>query len=289
MSIAMQANIDKDQTHFSSVKMNSTKRRMKKHLPWLALVAQLFIATNVQTQLTDASKTQTWKVIGPGGGGGVMLPTISPFNENIVLTHCDMTGAYVTYNGGVDWRMFNLWTVPNDFEFDPVNPNIVYTATHGYRYSEDRGSGLSILYRSEDKGKHWRIIYPDVSKAKKAGKLQSTDWLPSEIIEGAFDGSIEKVEVDPSDNKRIYLGLSPLQSYMGGNNKKEDADTVTLIVSSNYGKSWKLLAKLPGKNVKAILPGSESGSLGEVIIFTENACASINKNTGNITKLAITG
>ena len=256
-------------------------------IPFLLLFSRCNSQTIKSKQSSDFLQPKAWKVIGPGGGGGILLPTISPFDENFVLTHCDMTGAYVTYNGGVDWRMFNLWTVPNDFEFDPVNPNIVYTATHGYRYSEDRGSGLSILYRSEDKGKHWRIIYPDVSKAKKAGKLQSTDWLPSEIIEGAFDGSIEKVEVDPSDNKRIYLGLSPLQSYMGGNNKKEDADTVTLIVSSNYGKSWKLLAKLPGKTVKAILPGSESGNLGEVIVVTENACASINKNTGNITKLAL--
>jgi len=193
MSIAMQANIDKDQTHFSSVKMNSTKRRMKKHLPWLALVAQLFIATNVQTQLTDASKTQTWKVIGPGGGGGVMLPTISPFNENIVLTHCDMTGAYISYNAGNDWRMFNLWTVPEDFEFDPMNENTIYTATRGYRYSEDRGSGLSILYRSEDKGKHWRIIYPDISKAKNIDHLQNKDLLPSQIVEGAFYKTIDKV------------------------------------------------------------------------------------------------
>ena len=80
---------------------------------------------------------------------------------------------------------------------------ILSTRTRGYPHSEDRGSGLSALYRSEDKGKHWRIIYPDVSKAKKTGKLQSANWLPSEIIEGAFDGSIEKVEVDPSDNKKF--------------------------------------------------------------------------------------
>ena len=54
---------------------------------------------------------------------------------------------------------------------------------------------------------------------------------------------------------------------MGGSNKKEDADTVTLIVSSNYGKSWKLLAKLPGKSVKAILPGSESGNLVKLLFL----------------------
>ena len=164
----------------------------KKSILLFALVFLIISCSNGQS----SHEVSSWKVIGPGGGGGILLPTISPFDENFVLTHCDMTGAYVSYNGGTDWRMFNLWTVPDDFEFDPVNPNTVYTATRGYRYSEDRGSGLSILYRSEDKGKHWRIIYPDVSKAKKAVRLQSTDYLPSEIIEGAFDGSIDKVEVD---------------------------------------------------------------------------------------------
>ena len=234
----------------------------------------------------SSHEASSWKVIGPGGGGGILLPTVSPFDENFVLTHCDMTGAYVSYNGGTDWRMFNLWTVPDDFEFDPVNPNTVYTATRGYRYSEDRGSGLSILYRSEDKGKHWRIIYPDVSKAKKVVKLQNTDFLPSELIEGAFDGSIDKVEVDHFNNKKIYLGLAPLQSYIGSN-KNEDANTAMLILSSNYGESWKLVAKVPGKNVKAIFPGSESGHPGDVIVFTESACVRINENTGRITNLPI--
>jgi len=286
MSIAMQANIDKDQTHFSSVKMNSTKRRMKKHLPWLALVAQLFIATNVQTQLTDASKTQTWKVIGPGGGGGVMLPTISPFNENIVLTHCDMTGAYISYNAGNDWRMFNLWTVPEDFEFDPMNENTIYTATRGYRYSEDRGSGLSILYRSEDKGKHWRIIYPDISKAKKIDHLQNKDLLPSQIVEGAFDGTIDKVEVDRIDNKKIYLGFAPLKSYLGGD-KTTTIDSVMIIASPDYGKNWRLIAKAPGQHVKAIFTGSKNTIKNELVVFTESSCTRINEQTGKTTVLAL--
>ena len=64
----------------------------------------------------------TWKVIGPGGGGGVMKPTVSPFDENFVMTHCDMTAAYLSLDGGKNWKMKNLWTVPEDFEFDPVDP-----------------------------------------------------------------------------------------------------------------------------------------------------------------------
>ncbi|MEO8762716.1 MAG: hypothetical protein ABI416_00420 [Ginsengibacter sp.] len=263
--------------------------RPLKIIKWLpVVVCFLFLFSESRGQQIKtkdklvATAQKEFKVIGPGGGGGIFLPTVSPFDENLVLTHCDMTGAYISQNGGTDWRMLNLWTVPNDFEFDPSNRNTIYIATHGYRYSEDRGSGLSLLYRSEDRGKHWRIIYPDVSKPKIVTKLQGTDYLPSEIIEGAFDGSIEKVEVDPSDHKRIYLGLAKLQSYIGSNNKNKTPDTALLIVSPDYGKSWKLVAKIPGKNVKAIFPGKRNGGQDETIVFTESACAGIDETKGRI-------
>ncbi|MBN2290262.1 MAG: hypothetical protein JXQ83_13090, partial [Candidatus Glassbacteria bacterium] len=60
-----------------------------------------------------------WRVLGPGGGGGQFLPTINPQDSNHVFVRCDMTGAYVTLDGGQSWRMFNLRTVVRDFEFDP--------------------------------------------------------------------------------------------------------------------------------------------------------------------------
>ena len=83
------------------------------------------------------------------------------------------------------------------------------------------------------------------------------------------------------------MGLAPLESYMGSNNKNEDTNTAMLILSSNYGESWKQVAKVPGKNVKAIFPGSESGHPGEVIVFTESACVRINENTGRVTNLPL--
>ena len=228
-----------------------------------------------------------WKVIGPGGGGGVFLPTISPFDEDFIFTHCDMTGSYVSYDGGRNWRMFNLWTVPVDFEFDPNNSKTVYAASRGYRHSEGRGSGLSLLYRSEDRGERWKIVYPDVRKAKKVESLQNLDLLPSELIEGALDGSIDKIRVDPANSHRIYIGLSPLRSYIGGSGKSNDSNAAMLVLSTDYGESWSLLARLPGQNVKAIFPGSLNNRFGEVTIFTENACVRINEKTGEIKKLAL--
>ena len=50
----------------------------------------------------------SWKVIGPGGGGTTIGPTISPHDSSLVVEHCDMTGGYVTHDNGESWRMFNL-------------------------------------------------------------------------------------------------------------------------------------------------------------------------------------
>lgn len=230
-----------------------------------------------EVQTGSQQQHASWKIIGPGGGGGVFLPTISPFDENLVLTHCDMTGGYISYNGGSDWRMFNLWNTPNDFAFDPVNPDLIYVATQGNRYSEDRGSALSMLFRSADRGLHWNIVYPDPAAAKKVERLQSSDLLPSEIIPSAFDGSIEKVRVDPRNNKHIFLGLAPLQQLMS--RSSESNGMATVIASEDNGATWKILAKVRGQHVKAIFIAEN-----ETIVFTDQACVTLTGPAAQITE-----
>jgi photosystem II stability/assembly factor-like uncharacterized protein len=95
-----------------------------------------------------APRFDAWKIIGPGGGGTMIAPTISPHDPRIVFEHCDMTGAYVTLDGGLSWRMFNLYGVVNRFAYDPSDPKVVY-------------AGNWALWRSEDTGKTWRMIFPD--------------------------------------------------------------------------------------------------------------------------------
>jgi len=253
----------------------------------LTLISLLFTTLGCKENKEHATQTPSetttsprWTVIGPGGGGGVLLPTVSPFDDQLVLTHCDMTGAYISYDGGGNWRMFNLWTVPTDFEFDPVGPNTIYTATRGYRHSEDRGSGLSMLFRSEDRGKRWKIIYPDISKAKQVTELQSTDLLPSQIIPGTLDGSIDIVQADPEDHRHIFLGLSPLQSYIGAGNANKEQKKAMLVHSTDYGNSWTLIAGLEGKTVLGIFPGKAGNLQDHVVVVTDLACLNIDINTG---------
>ncbi len=69
-----------------------------------------------------AARPGNFQVTGPGGGGAQYNPTISPHDPNTVLVSCDMTGAYITHDGGKSWRMFNLRGTVKFFAFDPKDP-----------------------------------------------------------------------------------------------------------------------------------------------------------------------
>ena len=95
-----------------------------------------FILAAALALAAPAPRSHTWRIIGPGGGGAQFIPTISPHDPRTVLTACDMTGAYLTRDGGRSWRMFNLRSVVATFAFDPHDPQVIY-------------AGNAALWRSE--------------------------------------------------------------------------------------------------------------------------------------------
>ncbi len=80
-------------------------------------------------------------------------PTISPHDPNTVLISCDMSGSYITHDGGQSWRMFNLRGVVRFFTFDPLDPKVMYAQATG-------------LWRSTDGGENWNLVYPSPDKIK---------------------------------------------------------------------------------------------------------------------------
>ena len=92
---------------------------------------------------------------GLGGGGGMFLPTLSPLNNNDVLVSGDMTGFYISHDGGSSWRMFNLGDRAWFFVFDPVDPKVIYakTAPAPVGFKQDRPFSRPALFRSADSGK----------------------------------------------------------------------------------------------------------------------------------------
>jgi photosystem II stability/assembly factor-like uncharacterized protein len=88
-----------------------------------------------------------WRVIGPGGGGAMFNPTVSPHDPNRIFVSCDMTGAYLTEDGGASWRMFSFGSTVRFFAFDEKDPKVAYAQS-------------TRLWRSEDGGRSWKVVYP---------------------------------------------------------------------------------------------------------------------------------
>ena len=64
-------------------------------------------------------RNDVWDFAGPGGGGAMpFIPAINPSDPDNIFVSCDMTGSYVTYDGGEKWRMFNLRGVTRFYAFE---------------------------------------------------------------------------------------------------------------------------------------------------------------------------
>ena len=144
-------------------------------------------------------------------------PTISPHDPKTVLISCDMTGSYITHDGGRSWRMFNLRGVVNFFVFDPLDAKTIYAHATG-------------LWRSADGGEQWSLVYPSPS-AVKGVKMDSDH--SDELILADPDplSTIAALAVDPSNSQVLYAAAGT-------------KDGPALFISRDYGKRWQKQATL---------------------------------------------
>jgi photosystem II stability/assembly factor-like uncharacterized protein len=166
------------------------------------------------------SRPGDFKIVGPGGGGAMFHPTISPHDSNTVLVSCDMTGSYITHDAGKSWRMFNLRGVAQFFVFDPLDRKVIYAQSNG-------------LWRSQDQGETWGLIYPQPSSVKSIKR--SSDHSEEDLItERNPLGKITAMAIDPSDSKIFYV--------VAGDRKA----TMALFISRDGGQNWAKEGDLPG-------------------------------------------
>jgi len=190
------------------------------------LLAAALLASVASTP-GPAPRLDAWTVVGPGGGGTMRRPVVSPHDPLFVVQGCDMTGSYITRDGGESWRMFNLGWVVNSFAFDPANPNVLY-------------AGTGALWRSEDAGRTWAMVFPDPAKntvehgwGDHAESLFTTD-------DPAYPGSgrmvvIHAIAVDPAAPSRLAIALAATDPGPPG---AHPTDPTSVLTSEDRGRTW---------------------------------------------------
>jgi len=177
---------------------------------WFVTVVLTVLAA---TPAATTDRPGDFRIIGPGGGGAMFHPTVGPHDSNTVVLNCDMTGAYISHDGGKSWRMFNLRGVVQFFVFDPKLPQRIYAYATG-------------LWRSDDSGQTWNLIYPQPATIK--GIEMASDHADEELISDSSFGSMTAMAIDPDDSQTLIAAMVD----------KAKGSRVALLESKDGGRQW---------------------------------------------------
>ena len=175
-----------------------------KGLPLLACAALVLAAPSLPE----------WRIIGPGGGGSLFHPTVSPHDPRTAVVACDMTGSYITHDGGDTWRIFNLGDPVQFFVFDPIDARVIYAKANG-------------VFRTADGGNTWTRFFPRDVQRITMGDDHAAGQL--HLARGP-SGNVTAFAIDPEDNHFLYLALDS-----------------TLWTSYDAGVTWQKSGDLPGR------------------------------------------
>jgi hypothetical protein len=169
--------------------------------------------------------------VGPGGGGAMYSPVVSPHDPNLLYVACDMGGLYRSQNGGAEWTMIDGHQMMVSINIDRGNPPRVpppkLVVCHPDQAKQDwllAWGEFRGLRLSKDKGATWTEI--------PIGKSGMQSWAST---------TVTALGIDP-DNGRLFVGTIDGAHY-------HDPDAT----GSWSGQSWNTCSVVAGHVISFVL------------------------------------
>jgi hypothetical protein len=214
----------------------------------------LLAACHANPKKAAPDNKAVWQKLGPGGGGSTFIPVFSWHNPEKFIVRCDMTGSYLTNDGGISYRQVNLDNGAAAYAYDPLDSNTIYIG----------GTGLQ---QSTDAGFCWRRILP----------------APQEIKDTAYFDDHASFGIQTTDNA-VYHGGSGVISHIIADPIRRGVVYCSMddhfLYTTNAGLHWKSIAT--GKKIIRLY--TNTGLLAnQVYIFSASTIFVFNKTTGTVT------
>ena len=136
------------------------------------------LATLVAAGAPMGARKPAWTPVGLAGGGSMYSIAGSPHDPKLMMLSCDMSGAYISRDGGRHWRMIHHGQLRGCTYcpplFHPVKKNVIY-AVSGW------GSRLKV---STNQGRTWQDFVAD------------PPWR----------GRLRGMYIDPGNPRRFFAG-----------------------------------------------------------------------------------
>lgn len=194
-----------------------------------------------------------WRCLGPGGGGAMYVPTLSPLDPALGLVACDMGGTYLTRDRGRSWTMLPVEQIgryPQGLAFSPRNPKVIFvgTSTRLFRsadggaswngVTEDRKYPLNAVMHVLVDPENEKLVWVAFGKGNEAGRPRTGGNRL--LIERSLDGGLtfKPCEGLPQEEGLVRQLALDVNSA-DGRRTLYAASSRGLLVSRDGGASWK--------------------------------------------------
>ncbi len=211
----------------------------------------------------DLARVIHWQPLGLNGGGGMFAPAINPVDPRTMMLNCDMSGAYITRDGGEHWTMIDHTQLRASTlcrpAFHPADSRSIFAA--------QAGQGMKV---SHDGGVHWQPVTGTPNDL--CGEIAIDPSYPSRMM----TGDSQSVVLSADGGKSWRHCQAPHGQAVGFHFDQTSAINRRVCFaatsegiwrSDDGGESWsEKTSGLPWKEIRSFCGGSRARD-GRIILY----------------------